>query len=284
MRIRSLVLVLALGLATLAQVYSLQFKDAAGTTRTYQSQFTITGTMSGAGMNLPIEAAVEMALVEKVLGVQNQVSSVSYGSQGGTMHVKVSGLPGDEEEQTIDQAMPGFIFTFNRTPQGKVTNVKTKGDITNLILGSADTLVNPTETPGQGLEFPAGDIKIGDTWSGSQTAMVGAAQTKVTAKYTLVGTEVVNGKTYLKITCDTTISTPSATINAGDQAQQNPVALVVNLKGRTTTLFDQAAGEPFRTTFALAGNMTMNGPETMGMEVNTTLTVNGTMEKVANEG
>jgi hypothetical protein len=281
---RSLVLMLALGLAALAQAYTLQFKDAAGTTRTYKSQFTITGTMSGAGMNLPIEAAVEMALVEKVLGVQNQVSSVSYGAQNGMMHVKVSGMPGDEEEQTIDQEMPGFTFTYNRTPQGKVSNVKTSGDITNLLLGSADTLVNPTETPGQGLEFPAGDVKIGDTWSGSQTALVGAAQAKVTAKYTLAGTEVVNGKTYLKITCDTTVSIPQATLNPGDQQQQNPVALVVNLKGRATTLFDQAAGEPFRTTFALAGTMTMNGPETMGMEINTALTVNGTMEKVANEG
>ncbi|MHB9107045.1 MAG: hypothetical protein ACYDCO_08320 [Armatimonadota bacterium] len=282
MRMRPLVLMLALSLAALAQAYTLQFKDAAGTTRTYKSQMTITGTMSGAGMTLPIEAAVEMALVEKVLDVRNQVSSVSYGSSNGVMRVKVTGLPGEEEEETIDQDLPDFTFTYNRTPQGKVSNVKTHGEITNLFLGPADMLLNPLENPGQGLELPAGDVKIGDTWTGTQTALVGTAQAKVTAKYTLAGTEVVDGKTYLKITSDTTISVPGATVNAGDQEKENPVALVLNLKGRTTTLFDQAAGAPFRTTFTLAGTMTMNGPETMGMEVKTTLNVSGTMEKAAN--
>ena len=284
MRMRSLVLMLAVSLATLAQAYTLQFKDAAGTTRTYRSQMAITGAMSGAGMNLPIEAVVEMALIEKVLDVRDQVSSVSYGSSNGVMRVKVTGLPGEEEEETIDQELPDFTFTYNRTPQGKVSNVKTHGEITHLFLGPVDMLLNPAENPGQGLELPAGDVKIGDTWTGTQTALVGAAQAKVTATYTLAGTEVVNGKTYLKITSDTVISVPGATIDTAEGDEENPVALVLNLKGRTTTLFDEAAGEPFRTTFTLAGTMTMSGPETMGMEVKTTLNVNGTMEKVANQG
>jgi len=273
---------LALGLTTLAaQAYTLQFKDAAGTTRTYQSQMTITGAMTAAGMNLPVNATVEMALVEKVLGVTNQVSSVTYAMQNGAMHVKVTGIPGDNPEETVEQDIPGFTFTFNRTPQGKVSNVKMEGEITSMFLGSADALVNPMESPGQGLAFPAADLKIGDTWNGTQTTMVGNAPAKVTALYTLAGTEVVNGKTYLKITCDTTISVPGVNLNTNDGNKDipTPMALVMNLKGRTTTLFDEAAGEPFRTTFTMSGTMVMNSDETMGMDVNTTLNITGSMEK-----
>jgi len=282
MRIRSLVSALALILATLAaQAYTLQFKDAPGTTRTYKSKMAITGAMSAAGLNLPIDSTIDMTLMEKVLGVKDQVSSVAYGLQNGTLHLKVTGILGDDPEQTIDQDLPTFTFTFNRTPQGKVSNVKTEGEITNLFLGSADALTNPMESPGQGLEFPAGPLKIGDTWNGSQTAQVGNAQAKVTALYTLAGTEVVNGKTYLKITCDTTISVPGANMNAADNA---PMAMAMSLKGRTTTLFDEAAGEPFRTTFTMTGTVNMSSDETMGMEVKTTLNITGSMEKVANGG
>jgi len=279
MRIRALVMMLALALAALsAQGYTLQFKDSAGAARAYRSQMTITGVMSGAGLSLPLNATVDMTLLEKVLGVKDQVAAVSFGLQQGTMHLKVSGLPGEEEEQTIDQALPVFTFLFNRTPRGKVSNVKTQGEIASLFLGSADALVTPMSSPDRGLEFPAGELKIGDTWQGSQTALAGNAETRVTALYTLAGTQVVNGKTYLKINCDTTVSVPDTGMNADDDTE---MAMNVILKGQSTTLFDEAAGEPFRTSFTMSGTLNMTGAETMGIEVKTTLNIAGSMEKMA---
>jgi|GEM_PF-1760407 len=280
MRIRALVMMLMLALTALAaQGYTLQFKDAAGTTRAYGSQMAITGVMSGAGLNLPLNATVDMTLLEKILGVKEQVASVTFGLQRGTMHLKVSGLPGEEEEQTIDQALPTFTFLFDRTPLGKVSNVQTQGEITDLFLGSADALITPMSSPDRGLEFPAGELKIGDTWQGSQTALAGNAQARVAAQYTLAGTEVVNGKTYLKIACDTTVSVPDTSMKASDD---QPMAMNVILRGQSTTLFDEGAGELFRTTFAMNGTLNMTGAETMGIEVQTTLNITGSMEKVAN--
>lgn len=282
MRIRTLWMTLALLLAALAtQGYALQFKDAAGTTRTYRSQMAITGTMTGGGLNLPLNATVEMILLEKVLGVRDEIASVTYGLQRGTLRLKVTGIPGEEKEQTFNQALPVFAFTFDRTPRGKVSNVKTQGEITGMFLGSADALMNPMATPDRGLEFPAGEVKVGDTWQGTQVALIGNAQARVAALYTLAGTEMVNGMTYLKITCDTTVSVPDTRVKADDDA---PMAMNVIMQGQSTTLFDEEAGEPFRTTFAMSGVLNMSGDDTMGMEVKTTLNSTGSMERVANGG
>ena len=263
MRIRTLLCLVTMLILTAlsAQAYRLQFKDTAGATRNYAMTVNTKGTMSVMGMSMPLTSVTTMTAVEKVLNVKNGSASVSYEIKDGKIKVTIAGIPGEDEPQTVDQPMPGFTMTYDRTPLGKVSNVKMTGEITNM-LGGFDP--SSSQYPGQGLEFPDKDLKAGDTWTGQQSLEVAPGSTvDMKAKYTLTGTKVVEGKTYLVLTCDITASAPKITItqpeNKDQPAEAQPAITGLTLKGKATTLFDEAAGEIFSETFTMDVSMNLAG-------------------------
>lgn len=262
-----------------ANAYRLAFKDTVGATYTFKSDFKITGQMVGGSLNAPIDSTVNMTSQEKVNSINNGIASITYSVKDGKMVATLSGLPGDQSSQTIEQDIPAFTMTFNRSPQGKVSNLKFSGDAANIFGGPFDAVTNQMQDPGQGLLFPDRELSIGDSWNAKQTMQVGQGSPfTITAKYTLLGTEVVNGKTYLKIQCDITASTPGIAMHAGQQTQGLNMSMSMSLTGTAVTLFDGQAGQIFRETMKMHAVLHMK----MGSDnedTKATIDLNGTMNQ-----
>jgi hypothetical protein len=260
-------MVAILALAALsAQAYRLTFKDTTGVVRSYQIVADMKGSMEMLGSTVPVTSTTKMLAVEKVLAVRNGISSLSFELKDGTTKMGIGALPGDAEGQNIEQPLPGFTINYDRTPQGKVSNLKTSGELASRFGGMFDTLNNSSQYPGQGLEFPNKELAAGDTWVGKQTVeFFPGSQIHVTAKYTLVGTRVVQGKTYLELKCDMTGTMPAAAIKmptlGGDDAAAAPTTTMgMTLSGQSTSLFDEAAGEIYGTTYTMKVKIDMTTP------------------------
>ncbi len=102
--------------------------------------------------------------------------------------------------------------------------------------GSSDAVNNQLINPEQGLEFPDKDLQPGDTWSNKSTVPLNAdTKLSITANYTLVGTKVAeNGKTYLQVDVDVTISLSKLGIAAGQGDQQIKTDMALTMKGKET--------------------------------------------------
>lgn len=256
MRIRMLLcLVAVLALTALSvQAYRLQFKDTAGATHTYAMVVNTKGTMNVMGMSMPMTSVTSMTTVEKVLAVKDNLASISYEAKEGKVTVTVSGVPGEDEPQTIEQPMPTFTITYDRTKLGKVSNLKMTGEMAGM-LGGFDPTSN--QYPGQGMEFPDKDLKAGDNWTAQQSVEVApGSKINMIAKYTLTGTKVVDGKTYLALACDITADAPTLKVNQPADAEQ-PVISNLKLRGKATTLFDETAGVIFNTTYTMDVSMNL---------------------------
>ncbi len=266
--------------ALTAQAARIAFNDTAGAIRTYKTDIKVTGTMSAMGINAPIDAVVNQTMVEKVTDVQDGKATVNTSQKEGSVEVKISGLPdenGETKAQTIKQDLPAMSIDFTRTAQGKVSDVKMDGDVTKMFGGADGGALNMTQFPGQGIEFPAGDVKVGDTWSGKESMKLSGDSTlDVAIKYTLTGTKVVDGKTYLVITADIDTNVPKLKTKTGAGAAATDMTLSFTLKGQAITLFDEKAGEIFKEYFDLASTMNMTGGDNAAKM---DMVIKGTMQK-----
>ncbi len=213
MRIWSLFcLVCLLGMSCLsAQAHRLQFKDAEGTKRVYNTQVGLTGNVTMGSISTPIDSTMTMTAFELINAVKDGKSSVTYQVKDGKVSVKLPNLTGgDGAPQSIEQQVPDFSMVFERTPLGQISNLHVSGEANNMLGGPPNELNNQLINPEQGLQFPDKELQPGDTWNCTTTVPLGGdSKLAVTANYTLVGTKVAdNGKTYLQIDVDLTMSVP----------------------------------------------------------------------------
>ena len=246
MRIRTLfILCVLLGLTSLAaQAYRPQFKDAQGTVRTYKSNMHMKGTSDVMGMTIPVDSTVTMTSLEKVLAKNAAAAStLSYTVKEGKVKATVS-VPGLDEDETVDQALPSFNMTYTRTPSGRVTSVKSTGQL-DPNMGQMTPIDIMSDYPGQGLEFPNKELKVGDTWDGVQSfTLAGGATVHFKVKYTLTGVKDVNGASCLLVTSDINVKANNLAVQLtgiGGNAAKVTVSMVIT--GTETMLFDQTAGE-----------------------------------------
>lgn len=259
-----------------AQAYRLQFKDTAGATRTYKTQVNIAGSVLMGSISSPLDSTMSMTAVEKVTGITDGKSAITYQIKDGTVSVKVT-VPGEEAPQTLEQQLPEFSMFYDRTMLGQVSNLRTSGEAAGIMGGPANSANNQFINPGEGLVLPDKELKVGDRWSRKESLPMNAdSKLDVTANYTLVGPKVAeNGKTYLQIDVDLTMNLPKMAMKAGGEGDQAiNMTMSMNMKGKETVLFDEQAGELYRVSFKMSGvtNMAMPGQEgdPMKMTMNTT--------------
>lgn len=279
------VVVAVLGWGTLAQAqgYRLAFRHTAGTTRTYANTIKVSGNVDAMGLAVPITGTVTFTLTEQVTAV-NPDGSANITTQltNGNAQLTITGLPGQEEPQTISQVIPPVTLTYTRTPQGAVRNLTTSGMATSLP-GLPVELLNNLQTPGQILTFPDRTLQIGDTWASDLQAEVAPGQPiSITATNQLAGIEQVAGKDYLRVMTAATANVPGVVISTDQIPGQPATQLKMSLKltMNAITLFDATAGEVFRTTFTGDAQTTVvpvDGSPAMAITAN--LRLEGTMQK-----
>ncbi|MHB9133585.1 MAG: hypothetical protein ACYDBB_21180 [Armatimonadota bacterium] len=260
-----------------AGAYQLRFKDAAGAMRTYRFEIKTTGTATSGTSTIPLDSTAVMTTVEKILNVKNGLSSISYEMRDGEMTGKFT-PPGADKPQTVKMPLPAMSMSFERSPLGKVTNARMSGQMTGMMNSQLDVL-NKYQNPGQGLEFPEKELKDGDTWGGAQTIPLdGDNKLEVTAKYTLIGTKVDNGRSLLQIDCDLAVKATNFTIKITQGDKDESMTISIDLTGKTTTFFDEAAGGIYSTTVKLANTTTtILGKEPTPLKMNTV--IEGTMTR-----
>jgi hypothetical protein len=278
MRRLSLALIGALLAAATAQAVTLTFKDTPGAVRRYASTMTLTGSSQTVMGALPIDAKATMNLAEQVLGVKDGAATINYKLADGSMTVTVAGLPGADGPEVVTQAIPATATTFTRTPQGRVTAMAAQGFGPQVLGGGLDGVTNRLQHAGQGLEFPTGDVKVGDTWTGTVSTDLNGATAQATTTSKLTGTETVNGKTYQKIVTDITMRVPKLTMPTTVGIN---VTLDITLTGKATELFDAQAGELYRTdiTGRVVMVMTPEGANDVGVSTTTLDLVGQTVRK-----
>jgi len=265
-------MVLAL-LPALAIAVTPRFKDAPGTVRTIKTSYTITGTMEGLGMTMPFKALSTVVEVEKVTAAAGGVTLTRQMKEGSTSVTLTA--PGDEEPQTLKEAFPGYTITYSRTAIGKISNLKITGDITKALDNSADEIAMQFLASGEGMEFPDRDLKVGDTWTGGQALPAGSVgKVEISAKYAYLGTEEVNGKSYLKMTCDVVLKLPQFKV----KTLLGEIPMSMEVKGPIIMLFNEQAGEIFRQTYKLANTTIITTSE--AGKATMTSTIEGTSQLV----
>ncbi len=276
-----LILAGLLGLSGIsAHAYLLQFKDTAGTSRNFKTVMNIKGSMEAASMNVPFTSVATYLAVEKVTAVNANGAALSYALKNGTVSVKITGLPGDEENQTIEQALPAFAMVYSRTLTGKVINLKMNEQPMTSMAGPYDATGEQLQYPSQGLEFPTTDVNIGDSWTGKESIEIGAGnKITVNATYTLTGTKAVNGVNLVVITCNFTSAAPALSANTvTGGAQASTMTMSMAMSGQSTTLFDPQAGA--LVSEAIKGNVLLtagNVPGAEGMSITSKMTLDGTI-------
>ncbi|MHB9133583.1 MAG: hypothetical protein ACYDBB_21170 [Armatimonadota bacterium] len=264
-----------------AQAYRLEFKDVAGTSRTYKTQITVEGSMGNEMLNLPVSGVVTYANIEKVNTAGNGSATLTYTVTNGTVNLKVSGMPGEDTAENIEQSLPGFVMTYTRTPRGKISNMKFNGDLGGLFSSPFDPLANQGQYPGQGLEFPDKDLTPGDTWTGKQTVEMGPGNVvQITSNYTFIGSKVIEGRTFMQINADITLVAPKMTLKVNALGQDATMAVAMNMTGKSETLFDPQAGQIYKSMMKGIAVTNMSSANADGLSAKSTLTLNSTTIRV----
>ena len=274
-----------LGWATLsAQAVRLAFNDTAGAARTYHSDIALTGSFTAEGVDeaMPLTGHVTFTMVEKVLAVKaDGTASVSNEITDGGINMTLG-------EQEVKYPLKGYKATFDRSPQGKVTNLKSTGDPTSNAIDQMQTMGFGSEWKliaelGQRFALPAKDLQPGDCWDSKQSEEVspGNAVT-MTESSKLIGNAVVEGNTYQQIDSTTTLTTPEQKTKSSAAGMSIAIAMQVSMTAKSTTYFDAQAGQIFRTAYTGATNMhmTVDGP-TGPLAIKGTMNMDGGMKKVA---
>ena len=71
----------------------------------------------------------------------------------------VSGLPGEESTQQIEQPIPDMTMTYNRTPLGKISDFKMSGAAAGFLGDQFGSMGN--DTPDQMPSFPTTTCRSG---------------------------------------------------------------------------------------------------------------------------
>ena len=286
MRIRtllSLVGILCVA-AVSAHAYRLAFSDPQGAVRNYKADMTMKGTANVLGITAPLSSTISMTMTEKVLTKNaDGTSSISFAVKNGKM-VASTTIPGDDDATTKTQPL-AFSMTYDRTPLGKVTNLKmiaTPGGGADL-LGAG--MSGQVQYPGQGVQFPDKDLNIGDSWDTTQQIEpMPGLKVNMTQTNTLTATRVVNGKTLLVITSTFTADAKNAHVNVplpagngvGDNKATQALTLDMTISGTSTALFDPQAGELGDDNFTLNISMNMQIGDAEAGGVNSTMTMTAT--------
>ena len=264
MRMRLAFGVVLLLAAMTAHAYQLRFLDPADTTRWYQSEFTLKGTLALQPMNeqLPLVGTITFIAKEQVTGVnQDGTANLVNEITDGKVKINVA-------DQTTDQSMTGYRTTFTRSPSGNVTNTEIQGGAGGIFgqmqsLGMSDQW-KMLANLGQALEFPKTDVKAGDTWS-NQASFEIAPDQVVEMKTTnrLIGPKMiadVPNYTFLEIDGNTSLKLPemNLSIGVGDMAMSLKQSMAIS--GQSIALFDPQAGEFFRSMFNGTMKVTMTLP------------------------
>lgn len=266
-----------------AQAYRLAFKYTPNTRLTYGSTVNISGTTQTMGMSIPMNGTVAMSMVETVVGVNDDGSAnLIMSMQNGCANITLSGLPGDQPTQTINQPIPAMTMSYTQSPLGAVSNMKMSGQAA-LIPGFDANMLTNLQGPGQGMSFPDRDLQIGDSWTADQTMEIMPGQ-KLTLKMThrLVDAETVNGKTLLKILTDVAANLPNSTFTVPVGEGQPPVSISMSMGMQMTgaTLLNPDAGEIQQSTFS--GDV-ISSFAPVGGDANMTTTMNMHMSGALNK-
>jgi len=271
-----IVLVVSLICAALAShAYRLAFKDTAGATRTYNNAINLTGSVQAMGLNVPVTGTVNFVMSETVNSVTTGSANITTQIQNGMANVTLSGLPGDEGAQTINEPIPPITITYDRTPLGAISNVKVTGQQA-VLPGLPSELLTNLQTPGQGIAFPNRDIAAGESWTGQQNLQLGqggSAAVSITNK--LVGPLTMGGRNLIQIDSTMTANVANLTVNMGDPGQSAAIPVNVKLNGTGTTLFDPQAGVIYSMKSQYTVNATVSGLGDAGT-ITMNLTLNGT--------
>jgi hypothetical protein len=268
---------LVIGATLAAQAARLQYKDVAGIARTYQASYTMRGqfTIPGGG-TMPMNMVMSFTVREKVRSVNaNGTASISSEMKDGSITMTISG-----EEQKMP--FPAFEMTYDRTPLGKMTNLKMTGEGAETLkqMSSMGMNQNFMSQFGQGFEFPNRELVAGDTWKVTQPfEMMPGMKLDMTALFTLTGPKSVDNKNYLQIDTDMSMNMPKATLKGPDGAA-SAMSMAMQMKAKATTLFDETAGALFGAIFNGTMNMqmTMTDPDAGAITMSGALTISGTMK------
>jgi hypothetical protein len=226
-----------------ASAYQLSLKDHTGDLHSYRIVSMANSSLTTHGKTFLIKSNIAIQSYEKVLEAHENEASKKTTYTNGKITATVS--TADGRKQTTSRAIPDLSVTYIQRSDGAtsdenstVSDGKQKPDFIDG-LDLIDDMMFST-----GITLPTNEVKIGDTWNGTHEFET-ENQFRVTAniEYKLAGTKTVNGKTYLLITSDCSCDIPGITINPpAEAANAQPVILCLKISGKTTILFDEAAG------------------------------------------
>ncbi len=262
MRIWLICCLLALSFSLAAQAYRLQYRDPMGAVRNYTVRSAMHSNIEMHNATIPTAVTSTYTMLERVTSIGVDGASIAEEAKDGIIASMVT-LPGVKIPRTIEQAFPAYTMTYTRTPLGTVSNMQTNSLIGNTD-DPTDALAGMIRHPGTGIAFPEKDVHIGDTWDGVMTMPLGDGMTvNLSMHYTLVGTRVVDGKSYLKIHCDQIMTLPiTRTKLTTPDRQVIPVIMCLTLQGSSDSLFDEAMGEYYSSFVTLIGNYDMRITDT----------------------
>lgn len=253
---------LTLSFSLAVQAYRLQYRDPMGVVRNYTVRSAMHSNIEMHDATIPTAVTSTYTMQERVTSIGVDGASIAEEAKDGIIASMVT-LPGVKLPRTIEQAFPAYSMTYTRSPLGTVSNMQT-----NSLIGNTgdptDALAGMIRHPGTGFAFPEKDVRIGDTWDGAMTMPLGDGVTvSLSMRYTLVGTKVVDGTSYLKIHCDLAMTLPitRTTITTPDR-QVVPVIMRLTLQGSSDSLFDEAIGEYYSNFVMLSGNYDMRITDT----------------------
>jgi len=265
-----------------AQAYRLAYKDPADTTRWYRSEMTINGSMNVQPMNvtIPINGSIKFLSTEKVVSVNDDgTSTIAMQLSDGSMTMA---MPGAEEP--MNMPFPAMTMTYHRAPSGKMTGMKIESQPgAAFAIPGMEEQMKMFSGSGQGIEFPAGDLKVGDTWQTAQAFefMPGQkAEMKITN--TFMGPQMVDGATYLLINTQMQLDIPALKMTIPMGEQTITMEQSMSFVGKVATLFDEKAGEINRALINAGFDVKVTAPMPDGQTMVTTgtITLSGSMKKV----
>lgn len=268
--------VLLVGTALSAHAVRLAYSQQVGSSRTYLSSFTMTGNIAMPGQDsMKLDSSFSTTTEEKILAVnQDGAASVSMDMKNGNMKMTVAG-------QTQQMPIPAMQMTFDRTKLGKVSNMQMQGEAVDQMPGMNNMQFNQL---GTSYAFPDRDLNAGDAWEDKTTLEIPfLGEATIVTKNTLVGTKIVDGKTYLQIDSTMTMTTPGTASTMGEGEQQMTMKMAIKLTGTASSLWNEEAGELFRSTVKadMIMNMTMTSADGQSMNTTMNMKMNGTMKKTA---
>jgi hypothetical protein len=182
-----------------------------------------------------------------------------------------------------------MTMTFERTPQGKVSNMEMSGEGAEMLkgmqgMGGMGMNQNMISQLGGAIEFPNRELSVGDTWKMTMPPVepMPGMKLDIAGLYKYVGTKVTDGKNLMQVDTAMTMKMPKTAMKAPDGSSLG-MSMTMNMTAKATTLFDEAAGALFSGSFsgAMTMAMSMKNPETgEAMNMSGNMTMTGWMKQV----